>query len=311
MKNALLTGATGFLGHYILTALEARGYQVTILGRTSLNGRPFIEKDLAQYDNQWEIRENFDLVVHAAGKAHSVPGTDSEKKAFWDLNDRGTQNLLDALSRSNALPKTVIFISTVSVYGLESGTEITENTALNATDPYGASKQKAEEFIKWWGEQNQADWVILRLPLVAGKNPPGNLGSIINAIQKGRYFGIGNGKARKSMVMADDVANMIAKWDSASGIYHLTDGYHPTFRELEIAIQQIIGKQVPVNLPKSVAFPMALMSDLGQMITKKRLPFNSNVYKKMTQNLTFCDEKARHELDWHPSKVLDRMEEIL
>lgn len=305
MKKALLTGASGFLGEYLLHALEQQGYEVTTLGRQKVNGRSFIAKNLGEYDKEWHLEERYDLLVHAAGKAHVNPSSNSEKQAFWNLNYQGTKNLLDAFARSRALPKQLVFISTVSVYGLESGRDIDENTPLQATDPYGASKRKAEDYVKWWGTENEVNWLILRLPLVAGQNPPGNLGSILNGIKKGMYFGIGKGDARKSMVLAQDVAGLAARVKNAQGIYHLTDGVHPTFRALEQAIEATTGKKVPLNLPKPIARILGFIGDVGQLIIRKKLPFNSALYRKMTQSLTFSDQKARSELDWQPNTVLD------
>ena len=94
------------------------------------------------------------------------------------------------------MPGLFVFISSVSVYGLEFGTGIDEANPLLAKDAYGKSKIAAEQLITSWGIKTAVPVVILRLPLVAGPNPPGNLGDMIKAIQAGYYFRIGFPKKR-------------------------------------------------------------------------------------------------------------------
>lgn len=83
------------------------------------------------------------MVLHACGKAHIVPRTEEEKQAFFDVNYTGTIHLCEALERVGG-PKALIFISTVAVYGYESGEMITEEHPLNGDTPYAKSKIMAE-----------------------------------------------------------------------------------------------------------------------------------------------------------------------
>src|ERR1019366_8633382 len=151
-----------------------------------------------------------DIVIHAAGKAHSVPKTDIEKQKFWDVNVVGTANLLKGIEKSG-MPKSFIFISSVAVYGKENGILICEDEPLSAKDSYGLSKIAAEKLILEWCEKKHVICSILRLSLIAGPNPPGNLNAMIRGISKGYYFNIAGGKAKKSIVLAEDVAKIIPK----------------------------------------------------------------------------------------------------
>jgi nucleoside-diphosphate-sugar epimerase len=235
------------------------------------------------------------LVVHCAGKAHSIPKTDFEKKQFYDINVTGTINLLKGLKESG-LPNQFVFISSVSVYGQEIGSCINENHSLDAKDSYGLSKIKAEKVILDWCEENKVICTILRLPLLIGKNPPGNLGAMIKAINKGYYFNIDGGKAKKSMVLARDVASFIDIVAPVGGIYNLTDGIHPNFSQLSLAISNKKSFSLPLNLAK-------LMGKIGDIIGDK-FPVTSLKIKKITSDLTFDDTKARELLNWKPEGVL-------
>jgi nucleoside-diphosphate-sugar epimerase len=291
----LLTGSSGFLGQVILAHL----------GKNNV-------KTLSRYGSDYQIhlnskivifKESFKLVVHAAGKAHSVPKNEDEKHAFFDVNVTGTNNLLRGLETAPTLPKSFIFISSVAVYGLEKGNLINENAPLLATDPYGQSKIQAEKLIEDWCYKNNVICTILRLPIIAGKNPPGNLKTMINGIKGGYYFNIAGGEAKKSIVMADDVAKIIPVVADIGGIYNLTDQYHPTFFELSQLMAKQFGKRQPINIPNWVAILLAKVGDLAGA----KAPINSTKLIKITSELTFDDSKAQHSIGWRPEVVLNKI----
>jgi nucleoside-diphosphate-sugar epimerase len=200
-----------------------------------------------------------------------------------------------------ALPKKFVFISTVGVYGQTSANLVNEDALLNAIDPYGKSKIEGEKLINNWCKEKNVKCTILRLPLIVGSNPPGNLGSMIKAIKKGYYFNIAEGKAKKSMVLAEDVANSILNAAEIGGIYNLTDGYHPSFLELSHHIAFQLGKKTPWNLPMWLTKWMAIFGD----ILGNKAPINSKKLQKITSDLTFDDSKARKAFGWNPTPILE------
>lgn len=299
MTNSyLLTGASGFLGKSLANAFSAQGRLYT-LGRSAQNT---IVCDLAS--NVPQLENKYDIVVHNAGKAHIVPKTEKEKQDFYDVNYQGTLNLLKGIEAINHLPKAFIFISTVAVYGREIGDLLSEDTPLNAQDPYGKSKIMAEEAILKWGKEKGVIIGILRLPLVAGTHPPGNLQKMIHAQKAGYYFQIGKGSAKRSVVSAKDVANIIPKVAEVGGIYNLTDGQHPTFKELGQVFAEKLEVKHPHVMPPILGKLLATAGDLGGAVLRKNLPFNSRQLSKMTSSLTFSDKKAVESLGWRPEPVL-------
>ena len=153
---------------------------------------------------------------------------------------------------------------------------------------------------KWCNKKNVV-CTILRLPLLVGENPPGNLGAMINAIDKGYYFNIGGGKARKSMVLAVDVGNILIRASETGGLFNLTDGYHPSFFELSNAIAKQNRKSNPFNIPFFIAKTIALFGD----IIGDKSPLNSSKLKKISTDLTFDDNKAREILGWNSRSVIN------
>lgn len=110
----LLTGASGFLGGEIFYYLKSLNYDVTTIGRSDIND---LKCDLSR--NIPFLSKDVDFIIHVAGKAHVVPKNKQEEKVFFDVNLEGTKNLLRGLE--NKSPKTIVFISTVAVYGIETG----------------------------------------------------------------------------------------------------------------------------------------------------------------------------------------------
>ena len=287
----LLTGSSGFLSSFLIKGIL--NCNILKLSRTKSD----FNIDLSKYTPVFN--KTFDLVIHAAGKAHSIPTTQEEIVSFNNINVIGTQNLLKGLI--NNLPKQFVFISSVSVYGITSGESISEMTPLLANDPYGNSKIKAEYFVRTWCEEHNVTCTILRLPLVVGQNPPGNLGEMIKGIKKGYYFNIAGGNAKKSMVLASDIPKFILKAAEIGGTYNLTDGIHPTFNELSKSIAQNLDKSFVPNMPFFIA---KVLSKIGDLLGDA-FPINSNKLEKITSTLTFDDTKARIAFGWNPTPVLE------
>lgn len=283
----LLTGASGFLGKAIV---DAHIGEIVSCGRGSKNQ---INWDLTVQKRDLPI---CDMVVHAAGKAHMVPKNVSEAQAFFDVNVRGTEILLQSLYA--ALPRCFVFISSVAVYGVEEGAKIHENMPLEGKTPYAQSKIQAEELVNSWGQTKGVNVVILRLPLITGTNPPGNLGALYKAIKRGYYFRIGSGQARKSMVGAPDVAALLPTLLEKNGTYNLTDGRHPPVNEVDTHIAALLGKKVR-SIPATF---MQVVAKMGDRLPG--FPLNTLRLKKLNAALTFDDSKAQTELSWDPNPAL-------
>ena len=287
-----MTGSSGFLGKNLIDEISKKDLVYTL----NRNSGDFI-CDLSKEIPKFNIE--FDCVIHAAGCAHLVPVNLNDEKLFFNSNIYGTINLLKGLE-INKIPKSFVFISSVSVYGLEFGQNINENHALLAKEPYGLSKIESEKIILQWCSKNDVSCTILRLPLVFGNDPIGNLGSMFNAIKNGYYFNIGGGHTKRSMVLASDVAKYILVASRVGGIYNLTDGHHPTFFDLSIKISKIFKKNQVYNIPIMFAYLIAFFGDLfGNLI-----PLNSIRLKKILSTLTFDDKKARKSFGWNPTPVI-------
>ena len=294
MRKLLFTGASGFLGYNIRPILE-KSYVVHTIGLTDDDDIKFnLAKEVPP------INTHYDVVLHAAGKAHTVPKTEAEKQVFFDVNYQGTVNLCKALENAG-IPKTLIFISTVAVYGCEFGELIDEYHPLNGDSPYAKSKIMAEEYLTKWCLDHQVRLGILRPSLLAGKNAPGNLGAMVKGIRKGYYMNIAGGKVVKSILMAEDIARLVPLLEEKGGVYNVCDTRQPSFGEISMSVAKQLGKGKPLDIPYWLAWCLAKVGDL----LGNKTPINSYKLEKMTKSLTFSNEKAKHELGWKPLDVLE------
>ena len=294
MEKILFTGGTGFLGKNVRPILD-KEYEVTTCGITS---EDMIKANLAKETPK--LDKHYDIVLHACGKAHVVPKTEAEKKAFFDVNYTGTKHLCEALEKVG-VPKAIVFISTVAVYGCEYGDLITEKHPLEGKTPYAKSKIMAEEYLTEWCKKNNVVLGILRPSLLAGKDAPGNLGAMVNGVRRGFYMNIAGGKVIKSILMAEDIARILPSLVEKGGTYNVCDTRQPSFGELSVSVAKQLGKGKPMNIPYWMAWCMAKVGDL----LGSKAPINSYKLEKMTKSLTFSNEKARKELGWEPMDVLD------
>lgn len=293
MEKLLFTGGTGFLGANAKPILD-KMYDVTTIGIT--------DKDELKANFITDVPDlpcKYDVVLHAAGKAHVYPKTEAEKQAFYDVNYKGTIHLCDALEKVG-LPKAFIFISTLNVYGSEPGSMDTEDSRpLVGDSPYSDSKIKAEEYLIRWSKKHNVILGILRPALLAGTNAPGNLGAMVNGIKTGKYLSIAGGKAKKSILMAEDIAHLVPLVAEKGGIYNVCDDYNPSFGELEASIARQLGKRKPMSIPYWMAKCLALIGDAFSFF-----PINSSRLEKIVTSDTWSNEKAKKELGWKPMDVL-------
>ncbi len=293
----LFTGANGFLGKNVIPVLRRKSFDVKTLGTHSADFVNNITDEIPLFE------ERFDMIFHAAGKAHSIPKSKEEEIIFYDVNYQGTKNL--CLSLEKNLPKIFIFISTVAVYGKDFGQNISENFPLEGNTPYAKSKILAEKFLADWCKANNVKLFILRPSLIAGPNPPGNLRDMINAIKRRKYFNIAGGTARKSIFWVEDFAELTSSIiNKDGGIYNVCDNHNPSFKDISDKISKMLNKKPAASIPYFVAL---LLAKIGDLLGEKA-PINSLRLKKITESLTFSNEKIKKELDFNPSNVMEKFQ---
>jgi GlcNAc-P-P-Und epimerase len=290
----LITGASGFLGNYLITSAVNFNHNFIKLGRNFSND---VICDLSKEIPEFKSN-TINVIVHAAGKAHCFDENNNNFSDFELVNVNGTRNLLTSLDNQLETISHFVFISSVSVYGLNTGIMIDENYPLKGSSPYAKSKIKAEELVYSWGSKYNIPVLILRLPLLIGSNPKGNLKRMIDGIKGKRYFSIGRGNAKKSMVLASDVANFIYLNHKSKGIFNLTDGISHEVNDLEKKIGIYFNVKI-YNLPISLADKLTYLHKFFH-----KFPLSKDTLTKITSDLTFSDVKVKNKFNWSPKDAV-------
>mgnify|MGYP006425558839 FL=1 len=284
-----MTGASGFLGKKIYSFFKDKNYLILTVGRSKLNN---LICDLSIETPKIPTEKKINIAIHVAGKAHVIPKNKNEKQEFYNVNVQGTKNFLKSLESN--LPQFFFYISSVSVYGVDSGIGIDETFPLKGETPYSKSKIMAENEVLKFGKKFNVKVLILRLPLIVGKNPLGNLESMIKAIQKGYYFRVGRGDAKRSIISTLQVAISIEKLVGKEGVFNIIDSEYPRINEIDQHIADIYSKKIK-TIPRFVFKILSLLGDILPF-----LPLNSLKYGKLTNSLVFSNLKLLQETNWTP-----------
>ena len=301
--KALVTGATGFIGSHLCEELIKRGYEVTCLLREcsssqwveSLKLTPFIG-DCTQPETLSRISNDFDYIFHLAGltKACSM-------KDFFDVNVRGTENLMHVASRNSNLRR-FIYLSSLSATGPgKNGAPVNEDSKPKPVSHYGESKLAGERAVL--KHHDKVPVTILRPPAVYGPRDRDFL-VFFKMIKKGFYPDWG--KCYYSLLYVDDLVQGIllsAEKEKAEGeIYFLsgTEFYKGT--EIAEAISSVLNVEVrQLRIPK---FVMPLFAYIGERVNRHGI-INRDKVRELRYSHWICDaRKAREEIGFQTRATL-------
>lgn len=191
MKRILITGAHSYVGTNVERWLkrEPEKYHVDTIDMIDGSWR---EKDFSGYD----------VVFHVAGIAH-VKETRKNRDLFFKVN-RDLAIEVAKVSKKAGVSQ-FIFLSSMSVYGLDTGI-ITRETVPKPKSSYGKSKFQAEEEIRKL-EGDNFKIAILRPPMIYGKGCKGNFQKLVKLVKILPVFPKVNNQ--RSMIYIDNFCNFI------------------------------------------------------------------------------------------------------
>ena len=313
----LVTGASGFIGSFIVEEALRQGMETWAAVRPSSSKRylqdkriHFINLNLSSKEElttQLEGHE-FDYVVHAAGATKCLHAED-----FYKVNTEGTRNLVDALVAMKMPLKRFVFVSSLSVFGAiheeQPYQEITEQDTPKPNTAYGKSKWEAEQYLDSLGIQ--FPYIILRPTGVYGPREKDYF-LMAKSISQHIDFSVGYKRQDITFVYVQDVvqAVFLALERGKNGRkYFLSDGdvyQSATFSNLlhhELGEKWLIRIKAPIWLLRVITF-------LGEYIgraTGKMSALNNDKYNILKQRNWRCDiEPAVDELGFHPQYSLER-----
>ena len=321
----LITGASGFIGSFIVEEALRRGFETWAAVRGSSKKDflqderiHFIELNLSS-EEQLEAQlkdQQFDYVVHAAGVTKCLNTSD-----FFRINTEGTKHLVQALMKTQQALKRFVYLSSLSVYGAiheqQPYTEIKENDTPQPNTAYGKSKLEAERWLEANSQQLTANgqspfpYVILRPTGVYGPRERDYF-MMAKSIKQHSDFAVGFQQQDITFVYVLDVvqAVFLAMEKGQTGRkYFLSDGQvyqSATFSDLirkELGNPWWIRITAPIWLLRVITF----VGDRVGHLTGKISALNNDKYHILKQRNWRCDiEPARRELGYEPQYTLEQ-----
>ena len=308
MKKVLVTGATGFLGKYVVDELVQHGYQVRAFGRNSKVGRSlenssvsFFQGDLTKADDVLEACKGMDLVVHA-GALSTVWGPWED---FYQANVLGTKYVLEACRQTGI--QRLVYVSSPSIYAApKDQLAIKESDAPeeNNLNNYIRSKLASEKLFK---DYPDVPSIILRPRGLFGIGDTSILPRVINLSQKIGIPLIGDGRQLMDMTCVENVAlaiRLALEAPEAKGeVYNITNGEPRAFRDL--LEESLTGLGYPIKYRK---IPASLISGIASSLEflyktlnlKGEPPLTRYTYYLLRYSQTLDISKAERELGYRP-----------
>ena len=308
MKKVLVTGATGFLGKYVVEELVEHGYQVRAFGRNRAIGQSlvnasvtFIQGDLTNQEDLTKACQEMDMVVHA-GALSTVWGPWED---FYQTNVLGTKYILETCREAKI--ERLVYVSSPSIYAApRDQLDIKESDAPqeNRLNNYIRSKLASEKLFKDYPDVSS---VILRPRGLFGIGDTSILPRVLNLSQKIGIPLIGDGRQLMDMTCVENVAlaiRLALETPQAAGeVYNITNGEPRAFRNL---IEETLrGLGYPIRYRKIPAPLLCAISSSLEFIYKslklKGEPaLTRYTYYLLRYSQTLDISKAERDLGYRP-----------
>jgi nucleoside-diphosphate-sugar epimerase len=320
----LVTGASGFIGNFLLIALRDAGHEVRAASRSRVEQQE-IDYVLAPelgHDADWSRALNaVDAVILLAGRAH-VPtkNADAEtEELYFRINTEGTRALAEQAAAAGA--KHFVFLSSCHALAAESGEILNAETSPHPLSAYGHSKLEAERAIRKALSNTACAWTILRPPLVYGKGNKANFGLLLKLVRCGIPLPLGSVRNRRSFIYVENLVDVIMAClgnPKAFGKTYLpSDG-------VDVSTPELIRKIAKANLSfkysefsGSVPDKNTRHPSLATRDSARLFPFPENALKsmgrlpglgalrKLTSSLYVDSEPLRKDLGWNPRFTME------
>ena len=315
MEKILITGASGFIGSFIVEEALRRGFDTWAAMRRSSKKDfltdpriNFIELDLSSQERLTEqLRDHeFDYVVHAAGVTKCL-----DPKDFYRINTEGTKNLVSALLTLKMPLKRFVYISSLSIFGAirekQPYEEIRETDTPKPNTHYGRSKLQAEQ----WLDSITFPYVVLRPTGVYGPRERDYF-LMAQSIKQHTDFAVGYRRQDITFVYVLDVVQAVflaCERGQTGRKYFLSDGQvyqSSTFSDL---IRRELGNPwwIRVKAPIWVLRIITFFGDKIGHLTGKITALNNDKYHILKQRNWRCDiQPAIDELGYKPQYTLEQ-----
>jgi nucleoside-diphosphate-sugar epimerase len=245
---------------------------------------------------------NVRTVIHCAGLAHKFGRSQPLPSDFFEVNERGTANLMRAASASGVAH--VVLISSVSVYG-PGHEQPNELSPCRPQGTYAESKLEGERRAIEIARQAGMRLTILRISALYGEGDPGNLARLMRAIERGRFMWVGRGENLKSLMHLEDAARaclLAAQREHGDQveIYNLAPEPFP-MRKVVTALAEELGRPAPQwHVPAALARTLARAAGWAPFFGRRSKHWYATL-DKWLRNDAFDGSRFCREFDFQPS----------
>lgn len=319
-KTIFITGASGFVGSHIVEMALQQQFKVYAMVRRSssienLENVDFVYGDVNDEQCLLSIFSDFlknniriDYIIHAAALTKS-----NSKKDFFQTNYYGTENLINAIKKSNLSSNKIIFISSLAASGPVKRNNQIQLSDQNPITLYGQSKLKAEQVVKNSG----LPYIIIRPTAVYGPREK-DLYTVFKFIDKNLNPVLGAHKQDLTFIYVRDLVRLILRAaisEIKNEAYFASDGKIYDKNALSKAIANALNKK-PINLKFPLGFVKvaAFISQYVSAISGKVSPLNMEKYNELVAESWNCEMtktahhfqfQAKHDLESGVKKTVE------
>lgn len=294
-----VTGASGFVGRAVTVNLLKQGYDVVAPSRYPLHivhqrlQNPLID-DISALGTNPDLLSGCDVVLHIAGKAHSVGTSLAE---YRQTNTEATLKLARTAVTSGC--RRFIFISSIGVNGISNSRPFTVEDKPAPLEDYAISKLEAEAGLKQFVANTAMGLVLIRPPLVYGPNAPGNFGKLSKLAQRNLPLPLGAIDNKRSLVALDNLVDLIITCidhpNAANQTFLVSDDHDVSTSELLQMMTRAAGKT-----PRLLPVPVSWLR-LAAKLTGK-----TAVIDRLCGNLQVDIRHTKETLGWTPPVSLEQ-----
>ncbi|MCH7337295.1 MULTISPECIES: NAD-dependent epimerase/dehydratase family protein [unclassified Acinetobacter] len=294
----LVTGATGFVGHALISNLIKKAeYKIFILSRNFDERFPSnVEQIVGNSEGSFfktSVPKHIDTIVHLAGRAHILnEQVDNPLHEFREVNVEGTLHLAHQALENKV--KRFIFMSSIGVNG--SSTIDKPFNELDEPHPhadYAVSKLEAEQALKELFKNTETELVIIRPPLVYASNAPGNFARLLKLASTNLPLPFSGVNNKRSFIALDNLVDFIEcciKHPCAKNeLFLISDNEELSTKQLVTYLRQGMAKS-----PNLIYVPNFVMK-LGAICLGKM-----KLYEQLFGSLEVDASKAKTLLGWQP-----------
>ena len=315
-EPVLVTGATGFIGRWLIDELVRRGIEcrALVLPGEALEGLPWVGNggvpkarvavvrgDVTDPDSVRRASEGIGTVVHLAAVVQDWGSSELHRRVTVE----GTENVLGAAAEQGAR---AVLASSIVVYGdgLGDGPCPESRPHGRAFGPYSRSKQAQERIARRLEAELDLDLVIVRPANVFGPGSQPWVHEVLELLRRRQFTLIGGGRHDAGLCHVGNLVDVLlraaARRDARGKVFNAADGEGVTWDRYFGDLARLAGTPPPRSLPLGLARILALAFETVWKLVpaRRRPPITREALNLTARPLDVPIDRARHELGYRP-----------